>query len=158
MPEDTSLLQQLIRDLSAKVDTLPTRHELDALNATVADFKAEFNRFVLVSEFNTYRDYADQRHMGAIKNIEEKIVSMVPRFDSIEGMCEDQEERIHSIESDRTPAWLRSATLSVLTGLVSAIITAFASHQLYPPTTTVAPITTTQVSIPTAPPFSIQHH
>ena len=144
MADESSLLQQLIRDLSAKVDGLPTRHELDNLNNTVADLKQEFNKFVLVSEFNTYKQYVDQRHSESIRGLEDKMRHLVPRtehelrwtdedkkFESFDGLIEDHEDRVSSIEKNQAPLWMRNWFTAGITSVVAAVATALLSHQLY---------------------------
>lgn len=166
MPDDNALLQQLIRDLAIKVDSLPTRHEIDALNNTVANLKSEFSRFVLSSEFNTYREYAAQRLESTSLNIQEKINSVVPRqeletkwetfeerFDSIEENLEKydkenevRDEDIEEFKRHRTPEWMRNAVASVIAAVISSIATTVISHAIYTANPSI-PVNTTTTTI-----------
>lgn len=109
--QNSELLLSMLRDLGNKVDGLPTRHELDILNGRFDAIENAFDKYVLSSEFTTYKDYAEQRLKSEIKSVTDAHNNLA---DTVDGHDKDLEK----FKANRLPSWVFPVVLSVATIIV----------------------------------------
>lgn len=130
---NSDLIVQLVRDLSNQVSNLPSRHEFDGLNSRLDSIENKIDKYVLQSEFNTYKQYADQRISGIVQLVDDRISAIVPRTEhETRWKSEDErmttaEQRIDTLLKNKLPDWAIPAVVSAVSIIVNVGV-AFYSH------------------------------
>lgn len=106
--QNSELLLSMLRDLNNKVDGLPTRHEFDAFNARFDDMQDKFDKYVLKSEFDTYKSLAEARLRSEVK-------TMADRHVALSSQVESHDEEIEKFKSNRLPSWAFPIILAIST-------------------------------------------
>lgn len=106
--QNSELLLSMLRDLNNKVDGLPTRHEFDAFNGRFDDIQNKFDKYVLKSEFDTYKDYAEQRLRTETKALTDKHKDLADQID-------DHNDEIEKFKANRLPSWLFPVVVALAT-------------------------------------------
>lgn len=139
------LVVNMIRDLSLKVDKLSseqvTRYEFTELLGRI-------DKFVLHTEFEQYKAFAEQRMSAANLALQSQLDSIVPRSEH-ERIWSDDEKRFLSIEgklpTGKIPAWLMTLIFMVLASVCGAVSANYI-HPQYAPISQQQSSTTTTAS------------
>lgn len=119
---DNTLLIQMIQALAVKVDSLPTRHEFDSLNGRFDGLENKIDKYVLKSEFDTYKEFADQRLQTLTKALDDKLASHVKDDDERHTKTE---ATLDTLTAGRIPQWLSTAIVSAIFSIIVGVILHF---------------------------------